>query len=48
VARLAMDLKEIIRHLRLTERPIRVIAGSLGCAIIWFVNEIPCNKTSEG
>jgi hypothetical protein len=39
VARLAMDLKEIIRHLRLAERQIRVIAGSLGCAIFWFVND---------
>jgi len=37
VSRLAMDLKTIIDHLKLPKGKIRVIAGSLGCAIIWFV-----------
>jgi hypothetical protein len=32
-----MDLKNIIDGLQLAKSPIRVIAGSLGCAIIWFV-----------
>jgi hypothetical protein len=37
VARLAMDLKEMIDHLKLSHGQIKVIAGSLGCAIIWSV-----------
>lgn len=37
VFRLAMDLKNLIDHLNFPDGNIRVIAGSLGCAIIWFV-----------
>jgi pimeloyl-ACP methyl ester carboxylesterase len=37
VSRLAMDLKNLIDDLQLARSPIRVIAGSLGCAIIWLV-----------
>jgi len=37
VSRLAMDLKTIIDYLQLPKGDIKVIAGSLGCAIIWLV-----------
>jgi pimeloyl-ACP methyl ester carboxylesterase len=38
VSRLAMDLKNIIDGLQLAKGNIRVVGGSLGCAILWFVS----------
>ncbi len=35
VSRLAMDLRGLIDAAQLAQTPIRVVAGSLGCAIIW-------------
>jgi pimeloyl-ACP methyl ester carboxylesterase len=40
VARLAMDLRNIIDALQLPKKNIRIIAGSLGCAIVWFVQAL--------
>lgn len=41
VSRLAMDLKNIIDDLKLAEKgDIRVVAGSLGCAILWSVSTL--------
>jgi pimeloyl-ACP methyl ester carboxylesterase len=37
VSRLAMDLRELIDHLKLPLGQIRAVGGSLGCAVIWSV-----------
>jgi pimeloyl-ACP methyl ester carboxylesterase len=37
VARLAMDLKNLIDHLKFTEGEISAIGTSLGAAILWYV-----------
>ncbi len=37
VSRLAMDLRNMIDELQLPKGEIRAVAGSLGCAILWFV-----------
>lgn len=41
VSRLAMDLHNLLTHLRLTDfGSVRCIAGSLGCAILWCYAEL--------
>jgi pimeloyl-ACP methyl ester carboxylesterase len=36
VARLALDLKNLIEHLRLPEGQVSAIGTSLGAAILWY------------
>jgi len=40
VARLALDLRNLIDHLSLPVGRIRAIGGSLGCAILWSYSEL--------